>query len=203
MTDSVPRQRPLPRSFYARAAEVVAPDLLGKLVVHGARVARIVEVEAYGGQGEDPASHAFGGPTARNASMFGPPGHLYVYLSYGVHWCANVVTGADGDGSAVLLRAAEAVAGLDEMRAARGPTACQDAHLLRGPGNLARAMGLTRDHDTADLTTTEGIHLRDDGYEPAAISAGPRIGITKAVDQQWRWWITRHPAVSGRRSTSA
>jgi DNA-3-methyladenine glycosylase len=176
---------------------VVAPELLGKLIVHGGRIARLVEVEAYAGPA-DPASHAFKGPTPRTAAMFGPAGHLYVYFSYGVHWCANVVTGAEGEGSAVLLRAAEAVAGLDEMRADR-PTAKKDADLLRGPGNLTKALAITKNHYAADLTTPEGVHLRDDGYKPEALSAGPRVGITKAVDNPWRWWITENPAVSGPR----
>lgn len=193
--------RILPRRFFARPAEVVAPELLGKLIIHGGRVARLVEVEAYAGEA-DPASHAFKGPTPRTAAMFGPPGHLYVYFSYGVHWCANVVTGEEGQGSAVLLRAAEAVAGLDEIRVDR-PTARKDSDLLRGPGNLTKALGITKDDYGVDLTLPEGVHMRDDGYAPMAISSGTRIGITKAIDQPWRWWISNHPAVSGRRGPRA
>lgn len=181
----------------------MAPQLVGKLLVSGRRVARLVEVEAYGGQGEDPASHAFRGPTPRTAAMFGPSGHLYVYLSYGVHWCANVVCNPEGSGGAVLLRAAEPIAGFDEMRAARGPTARTDAQLLRGPGNLARAMGLTRTHDGADLAAPGGVHLREDGYDPADLLAGPRIGISRETERPWRWWLPGHPAVSGPRSRSA
>jgi len=191
----------LDRSFYARPADVVAPELLGAVIIHGIRRACIVEVEAYGGEGEDPASHAHRGLTPRTASMFGPPGRLYVYLSYGMHWCANVVTGNDGEGSAVLLRAAEVVDGIEVVRLAR-PAARSDAELLRGPGNLARGLGLTRDHDGADLTDPAGIHLVDDDRAPAPgdIVVTSRIGISRATDRPWRWFLEGNPAVSGRRA---
>ena len=195
-----PAHRPLGRDFYARPADEVAPELLGAVISHGVRRARIVEVEAYGGEGEDPASHAHRGLTPRTASMFGPAGRLYVYLSYGMHWCANVVTGNDGEGSAVLLRAAEVVDGIEVVRLAR-PAARSDAELLRGPGNLARGLGLTRDHDGMDLTGTE----KTLWLEGAAGTAEPvivtsRIGISRATDRPWRWFLEGSPAVSGRRA---
>jgi len=190
----------LDRDFYARPAEVVAPELLGAVISHGIRRARIVEVEAYGGEGEDPASHAHRGLTPRTASMFGPPGRLYVYLSYGMHWCANVVTGNDGEGSAVLLRAAEVVGGAEVIRVAR-PTARTDDELLRGPGNLARGLGLTRDHDGMDLTGAEkSLWLEEVGGEAGDIVVTSRIGISRATDRPWRWFLEGSPAVSGRRA---
>ena len=186
----------LSRAFYAREPEELAPELLNKLIVHGNRVARIVEVEAYGGRQLDPASHTFRGLTTRTTAMFGPPGHLYVYFSYGVHWCANVVCGDDGEGAAVLLRAAAPVAGVDEMRADR-PTARKDSDLLRGPGNLTRALAITKDHYGADLVTADvDIELRDDGTPPGDFVAGPRVGITKAVDLPWRFYLPNEPSVS-------
>ncbi|HUR48933.1 MAG TPA: DNA-3-methyladenine glycosylase [Acidimicrobiales bacterium] len=188
--------RRMGREFYSRQPEELAPHLLNKLIVHGERVARIVEVEAYGGRQSDPASHTFRGLTARTKAMFGPPGHLYVYFSYGVHWCANVVCGDDGEGAAVLLRAAAPVEGLAEMRADRA-TAKRDADLLRGPGNLTRALGITNEHYGADLVRADmGIELRDDGTSPGEIVAGPRIGITKAVDLPWRFHLAGEPSVS-------
>ena len=189
----------LPRSFYARPPEDLAPELLGKLIVHGSRVARVTEVEAYGGGQPDPASHTFRGLTARTTAMFGPPGHLYVYFSYGVHWCANVVCGKDGEGAAVLLRAASPVAGLEEMRGDR-PTARRDSDLLRGPGNLCRALGITKDHYGADLVTADlGIELSDDGTPPGEYVSGPRIGITKETARPWRFYLPNEASVSGSR----
>ena len=189
----------LPRSFYAREPEELAPELLNKLIVHEGRVARITEVEAYGGRQPDPASHTFRGLTARTTAMFGPPGHLYVYFSYGVHWCANVVCGEDGQGAAVLLRAAAPVAGLDEMREAR-PTARKDTDLLRGPGNLCRALGIAKEHYGADLVESDmGIDLRDDGTASDDYVTGRRIGITKATELPWRFYLPNEPSVSGRR----
>lgn len=195
MTPASPAKR-LPRSFYAAEPEVLAPRMLNKLVVHGERVARIVEVEAYGGRQADPASHTFRGLTARTTAMFGPPGHLYVYFSYGVHWCANVVCGEDGEGAAVLLRAAAPVAGLEEMRAAR-LTARKDSDLLRGPGNLCRALGITKAHYGADLVTADlGIEVKDDGTPPGQFATAPRVGITKEVDRPWRFYLPHEPSVS-------
>lgn len=187
-------------------AEQVAPALLGLLLARDdGRVARIVEVEAYGGT-EDPASHAFRGPTARNATMWGPPGRLYVYRSYGIHWCANVTCGPEGDAGAVLLRAAEPVAGVEIMRAARWREQRRqdDRDLLRGPGRLGEAMGLDRSFDGADLRSGDrGIRLDDDGgADPAvrgAVVSTTRIGLSRAVDRPWRFFLARSPAVSGRR----
>jgi DNA-3-methyladenine glycosylase len=191
--------RPLPRRFYRRDARVVAPELLNKLVVHGERVGRIVEVEAYAG-GEDPASHAYRGRTARNATMFGPPGHLYVYFTYGMHFCANVVCGDEGDASAVLLRGLAPVAGLDAMRAARGPAARTDRDLCSGPGRLCQALGVTRALDGADLVSgRQGVVLADDGTPPpAAPAVTTRVGIRVAVDMPWRWYVAGAAGVSRR-----
>ncbi|MHB1854463.1 MAG: DNA-3-methyladenine glycosylase, partial [Acidimicrobiales bacterium] len=153
MTPAV-RGRRLPRSFYARDVLEVAPELLNKVLVCGNRAGRIVEVEAYRG-GEDPASHAYKGPTARNASMFGPPGRLYVYFTYGMHWCANVVCMPEGTAQAILLRALSPLAGLEEMRAAR-PAARRDRDLCRGPARLCQALGIDRSYDGADLVRPGG-----------------------------------------------
>ena len=187
----------LPRQFYAVEPDELAPELLNKLIVHADRVARIVEVEAYGGRQPDPAAHTFRGLTPRTAAMFGPPGHLYVYFSYGVHWCANVVCGEEGEGAAVLLRAAAAVSGLEEMRADR-PTARKDADLLRGPGNLCRALGITKDHYGADLVTgDQGITIQTDGTPPPEDPViTKRVGITKEAARPWRFYVPGNPAVS-------
>jgi DNA-3-methyladenine glycosylase len=189
---------PLDREFYRRDPRAVAPDLLGKVVVAGDRRARIVEIEAYCGP-EDPAAHSYRGPTARNATMFGPPGHLYVYFSYGMHWCCNPVCGDDGEGVAVLLRALEPLDGLDEMRVARGGV--KDRDLCRGPARLCQALGITRDLDGADLVTDDrGVTIEDDGTPPPDDPAtGPRIGITRAADLPWRFWVPGNPYVSPHR----
>jgi DNA-3-methyladenine glycosylase len=187
--------RPLDREFYRRDSRAVAPDLLGKVVVAGERRGRIVEVEAYCGP-EDPAAHSYRGPTARNATMFGPPGHLYVYFTYGMHWCCNPVCGDDDEGVAVLLRALEPLAGLEAMRAARGGV--RDRDLCRGPARLCEALGITGTLDGADLVTGDrGVSIVDDGTPPPADPAvGPRIGITRGADSPWRWWVPDSPWVS-------
>jgi DNA-3-methyladenine glycosylase len=174
----------------------VAPQLLNTLLVHGDRVARIVEVEAYRGI-EDPASHAYRGPTKRNAVMFGPPGRLYVYFTYGMHWCANVVCGPEGVAGAVLLRAAAPVAGLDAMWSARR-AARTERDLCSGPAKLCQAMGLNRDHDGADLFVADrGVSLVTDGMSPPLRpGVGVRIGIRQAAEHPWRWWVPDDPNVS-------
>lgn len=190
---------PIPRTFYRRPSTVVAPELLNKLLVRSdGRAARIVEVEAYAGS-EDPAAHSYRGRTARNASMFGEAGHLYVYFTYGMHWGSNVVCGEVGEGVAVLLRAAEPVAGQDRMYPLR-PAARHDHDLASGPGKLSQAFGLDRRVDGADLVTaSHGITLVDDGTRPPDDPAvGPRIGITRAVDFPWRWHVRDHRHVSVR-----
>ncbi len=181
---------PIPRPFFARSGPEVAPELLNKLLVRGGRVGRIVEVEAYAGA-VDPASHAFRGRTARNATMFGPAGHLYVYFTYGMHFCANVVCGAEGEASAVLLRALTAVDGIEEMRAARGPAGRRDRDLCSGPGKLCQAFGLDRSFDGADLVTGGlGVTVDDDGTPPPARpGVSGRIGISVAGDVPWRFYV--------------
>jgi DNA-3-methyladenine glycosylase len=191
----------LPRSFYARDSLAVAPDLLQKLLVHddpehGRVAARIVEVEAYRGS-EDPGSHGYRGPTPRTTSMFGPPGHLYVYFTYGMHWCANVVTGRAGEASAVLLRAGEPVAGLDVMRARR-PKAYRDRDLCSGPARLAQALGLSGDDDGADLVRG-AVRILDDGVPPPDAPAWTtRIGLGpgKGDRHPWRCHVAGNPHVS-------
>ncbi|MEY2565639.1 MAG: DNA-3-methyladenine glycosylase [Actinomycetota bacterium] len=190
--------RRLPRSFYRRDPRDVAPELLNKLIVRGPLVARLVEVEAYCG-GEDAGSHAFRGQTARNATMFGPAGHLYVYFTYGMHWCANAVCGDRGDGVAVLLRAAAPLDGIDAMHAAR-PAARRTRDLLSGPAKLCQAYGITGVHDGADLVSGDlEVALADDGTPPPTDPAvGPRIGLRagKGDEHQWRWWVRGEPNVS-------
>ena len=188
----------LPRRFYARDPRLVAPDLLNKIMVSGPRAGRIVEVEAYLGA-DDPASHAYRGPTDRNRTMFGAPGHLYVYFSYGMHWCANAVCGDDRVRGAVLIRALAPLRGLEEMRASRG-AARRDRDLCSGPGKLCQAMGITKVHDGADLVRgRDGVTLVHDGTPPPdPPSNGRRVGISVAVELPWRWWVPADPNVSGR-----
>ena len=197
---------PLDRSVLTAPAPDVAPLLLNQLLVAGdGRAGRIIEVEAYGGPPDqdlpDPAAHSYPGPTARNAPMFGPPGHLYVYFSYGVHWCANVVTSPDGRASAVLLRALEPVAGLDLMRAARwrAQKVQDDRNLCRGPGRLAQAMGIDRSAGGVDLCDRASAYfLGSDGTPPpAAPAVSTRIGISVAQDRPWRFSVPGHRGVSG------
>lgn len=195
----------LKRDFFARHASEVAPDLLGRTLVHGPVAVRLTEVEAYGGPGEDPASHTFRGMTPRNAVMFGPPGYLYVYFTYGMHYCANLVCLPDGSGSAVLLRAGEIVDGLQLARSRRSngkPTADRD--LARGPARLAVALGLHREHNGLDAVATlsgsagSGTMAVLEGAPPdrALIRSGPRTGISSAKDTPWRFWIDGDPTVS-------
>jgi DNA-3-methyladenine glycosylase len=195
------RPRALPRRWYARDSRDVAPELLNKVLVHDepghARVAvRIVEVEAYAGS-EDAGSHGYRGLTPRTATMFGPPGHLYVYFTYGMHWCANVVTGENGTCSAVLLRAGAPISGLDVMRARR-VAARRDRDLCSGPARLTQAVGLGADDDGADLTSGP-LRIVDDGTPPPArpgVSA--RIGLSEGRGDRhrWRWYVRGDENVS-------
>lgn len=208
---AVPAGRALAPSWFAAASDEVAPALLNKVLAvrraEGWRWVRVVEVEAYAWH--DPASHSYGGVRPRNAVMYGPPGHLYVYFSYGMHWCANIVTGPVGSGQAVLLRAAEPLGGLAGMEAARG-SAVRD--LCRGPARLAQALGLDRADNGRPLTAGRrrppgAVVVLDDGMAPPSPPAvGPRVGITRAADVPWRWWVPGSPWVSafrpgGRRVT--
>jgi DNA-3-methyladenine glycosylase len=179
--------------------DVVAPGLLGCWVVtdrpEGRVALRLTEVEAYSGQGEDPASHAHRGPTPRAAIMFGPPGRLYVYFSYGVHWCANVVVGPEGRGSAVLLRAGDVVVG-EELARSRRPAARNVRDLARGPARLTQALGIGPDDRGAELFSPGSTVRLHRGPAPAAVSSGPRVGISVATDLPWRFWQTGAPSVS-------
>jgi DNA-3-methyladenine glycosylase len=189
-------RRRLTRSFYRRDSREVATDLLNKVVVRGNRIGRIVEVEAYCGA-VDPGSHAYRGMTKRNATMFGPPGRLYVYFTYGMHWCANAVCGDDGEGVAVLLRALEPLHGLEEMRAAR-PRARRDRDLASGPAKLCQAFSIDGTHDGADLVTADrGIAIVDDGTPPPLVpGVSTRIGLSAGDDLPWRWFVPGDPNLS-------
>ena len=183
---------PLARSFYARDSRELAPLLLNKVLVRGRGpdlvAARIVEVEAYAGT-EDPGSHAYRGPTPRNQTMFGPPGHLYVYFTYGVHWCANVVGGSVGVASAVLLRGAAPTVGLEVMRSRRGPR--RDRELCAGPGRLCEAFGITRAEDGADLVRGV-VRILDDGVPPPRRpKRSTRVGLAagRGDAHRWRWFV--------------
>jgi DNA-3-methyladenine glycosylase len=197
-----PRGRRQKRSFFARQSLDLAPLLLNKLLVRDdGRAGRIIEVEAYAGA-DDPASHAYRGRTARNGTMFGPPGHLYVYFSYGVHWCANIVCGVPGVASAVLLRALEPVSGLEQMRVARWSAQKRqlDRDLCRGPGRLTQALGIDRAMDGTDLTASGSpLWVADDGTPPPPEPATTRrIGISAAQERLWRFTVPGHPELSGR-----
>ncbi|HSL56634.1 MAG TPA: DNA-3-methyladenine glycosylase [Acidimicrobiales bacterium] len=186
--------RPLARGWYRRDSRDLAPDLLGKVLVVGERAGRIVEVEAYAGT-DDPGSHAYRGRTPRTTTMFGPPGHLYVYFSYGMHWCANVVCGDDGVASAVLLRAVAPLAGIEAMWAAR-PRARRDRDLTSGPAKLCQALGIDGDDDGTDLVSGR-IRILDDGTTPPdAPGVSTRIGLSAGADHPWRWFVPGDPYLS-------
>jgi DNA-3-methyladenine glycosylase len=180
----------LGRDFFARSVHEVAPDLIGVTLLVDGVGGRIVEVEAY--DEEDPASHGFRGRTPRNASMFGPPGHAYVYRSYGVHWCLNVVCDVEGRAEAALVRALEPLEGLEVMRARRGVLA--DHALCSGPGKLCQALGVDRSHD--GLALDEPPFALLERTETPEIATGPRIGITRAVEHSWRYGLAGSPFLS-------
>jgi DNA-3-methyladenine glycosylase len=182
----------LTREFFARSVHEVAPALIGAMLLVDGVGGRIVEVEAY--DQDDPASHGFRGPTARTASMFGPPGHAYVYRSYGVHWCINLVCAEEGRAEAALLRALEPTQGLAAMRERRGLEATRA--LCSGPGKLCQALGISQAHDGLPLDEPPFELLARDAEPELAI--GPRIGITRAVDQPWRYGLAGSPFLSRR-----
>jgi DNA-3-methyladenine glycosylase len=199
MSASVRAGKRLPRSFYRRDPREVAPDLLNKVLASAdGRRARIVETEAYCGP-IDAAAHTFRGQTARNAVMFGKPGLLYVYFTYGMHFCCNAVCGEEGEGVAVLLRAAEPLAGLALMRESR-PAARRDRELCSGPARLCQAFGIARAQDGADLVTgTSGFSIVDDGTPPPEEPiVTTRVGIRHAAEEPWRWYVAGNPHVSKR-----
>jgi DNA-3-methyladenine glycosylase len=194
LTDVVERRR------LAVPALVLAPRLLGALLVSDVgdrRVAvRLTEVEAYEGE-SDPASHAYGGLTARNAVMYGRPGHLYCYFTYGMHWCVNVVCGSDGVASAVLLRAGDVVAGVETARERR-PSARNERELARGPARLATCLGLAAHTNGADLCVPDSpVRLATLRTRRAATTmTGPRVGISRAAELPWRFWLADADSVS-------
>ncbi len=200
----------LPRAFYARPTLIVAPDLLGKVLVHrtraGVTAGVIVEVEAYVGE-SDPACHAAPGLTRRNAPMYGPPGHAYVYLNYGVHPLMNVVTEPEQSPAAVLIRALEPLDGIQLMRRRRQrsrtvrhkkPAAIPDSALCRGPGNVTHAMGIALKDTGVDLLGKK-LYIEDRGHHIEKVAWSTRIGINVATDRVWRCYAEGHVSVSGRR----
>ena len=196
---------PLAREFYTRDPRHVSRNLLGKVLVRrqGRKLlaARVVEVEAYLGI-DDPAAHSAAGRTARNAVLFGPPGHSYVYFIYGNHYCFNVSCLPDGQAGGVLFRALEPLLGIEAMAKARGVSIEEPGDLRKltsGPGRLAEALGITRPRDNdKDLTSLKSdLWVADDGYRPRRVAVTPRIGITKAADRPLRYLITENRFVSG------
>jgi DNA-3-methyladenine glycosylase len=210
----VARNAALTRDFYDRPTLDVARDLLGKVLVHRRRSTVssgvIVEVEAYIGE-SDPACHARPGPTERNKPLYGPPGHAYVYLNYGIHCLVNVVTEAEGSPAAVLIRALDPLDGIDVMRRRRARRAGRangagirlsglgQHELCRGPGNLTRAMGIGLTQNQADLLG-DRLFVEDRGTRVGRVRWGPRIGISEGSDRPWRAWIDGNAAVSGPRA---
>ncbi|HXP01700.1 MAG TPA: DNA-3-methyladenine glycosylase [Luteibacter sp.] len=187
----------LPRSFFHRDARVVGPQLLNKVLASAdGRAGRIVEVEAYCGA-FDPAAHTFRGKTKRNEVMFGPPGHMYVYFTYGMHWCCNTVCGEDGEGTGVLIRALEPLAGIELMREAR-PKVRRDRELCSGPARLTQALGITGAQNGIDLVRArDGYTVVDDGTPaPENVPGSARIGIREGKDLLWRWFVAGNPHVS-------
>jgi DNA-3-methyladenine glycosylase len=182
----------LQRDFFARSSHEVAPDLIGVTLLVAGVGGPIVEVEAY--DQDDPASHSFNGRTSRNAVMFGPAGHAYVYRSYGIHWCLNFVCAEPGRAEAVLIRALQPEHGLDAMRRRRGVEA--DRALCSGPGKLCQALAVTGAHDGLSLDAPPFKLIAR--MEPPAIATGTRIGLTKAADRPWRYGLAGSPYLSRR-----
>ena len=202
--DGIPRIQPLAREFFARDPRRVARELLGKVLVRRTgrrrRVARIVETEAYLGT-SDPAAHAAAGLTARNAVIFGPPGHAYIYFIYGNHYCLNVSCEREGEAGCVLIRALEPLQGLRSMARARAlPAHVEDARLTSGPGRLAQAFSITRERDNGrDLTDPgSGLWLGTDESKAPRVATTPRIGLSKAADRKLRYIVAGNLFVSGR-----
>ncbi|MGD0176007.1 MAG: DNA-3-methyladenine glycosylase [Candidatus Bathyarchaeia archaeon] len=191
--------RVLPRKFYARDTVRVAKCLLGKRLVRvkgrSRMEGRIVEVEAYRGL-DDPASHAFRGPTPRNAPMFGEPGHAYVYFTYGNHYCLNITTQATGTPGAVLIRAVEPIEGLQAMRRLRPNVS--DPNLTNGPGKLTKALGIDRALNEVDMTKPSPLFVVDSDETQFEIARSARVGISRGTDLLWRFHIRGNPYVSKR-----
>jgi DNA-3-methyladenine glycosylase len=202
----VSTKRPLRRDFFERPVLEIAPDLLGRWLVHdspeGSVAVRLTEVEAYDGA-NDPGSHAFRGRTPRNAVMFGPAGHVYVYFTYGMHWCMNLVCGPPGRASAVLIRAGEVVVG-DALARTRRTTASSARDLARGPARLTMALGVGKEYDGADATDAASALrvLPGEGPRPARrrVRRGPRVGVAgDGAARRWRFWLDGEPTVSAYR----
>jgi DNA-3-methyladenine glycosylase len=192
---------PIPRDFFARHAVEVAPDLLGCVLEHetadGLVAVELTEVEAYEGQ-SDPASHAYRGKTRRNAVMFGPPGHAYVYFTYGMHFCVNLVCLGEGSASALLLRAGAVIAGEDLARARRTQGRLASRDLARGPARLCQALDIDRSLDGADVCSVDSpLRVRAHATgTPRRILTGPRVGVSRAAEIPWRFWFEGEPTVS-------
>jgi DNA-3-methyladenine glycosylase len=191
-----------PARLLAGPPEVAAPGLLGCRIVAGGVTVRLTEVEAYDGTGADAASHAHRGRTARNAVMFGPPGHAYVYFTYGMHWCLNVVCRPEGIASAVLLRAGSIVDGIEVARARRPGSSDRD--LARGPARLTQALGIARETNGVNLLAPDApVRLLPPAPgtepDPAIILSGPRVGVVAERERPWRFWLAGEPSVSAYR----
>ncbi len=199
----------IPRDFFARHSVEVAPGLLGCVLEHetaaGLVAVELTEVEAYAGQ-SDPASHAYRGKTQRNAVMFGPPGHAYVYFTYGMHFCVNLVCLGEDSASAVLLRAGAVIAGEDLARARRttGAASIASRDLARGPARLCQALEIDRSLDGADVCAADSpLRVRAGARHPARsghIVTGPRVGVSSAAEIPWRFWYEGEPTVSAYRA---
>ena len=199
------RTRPVVRAFFARDPRLVAPQLLGKVLLRkqGRQLlaGRIVELEVYLGR-HDPAAHAYSGPTERNRVLFGPPGYAYVYFIYGNHYCLNVSCMREGEAGSLLFRALEPLAGIPEMLRARDLAPASNSRLIAsGPGRLAEAFGITRERDNGkDLTSpNSGLWIANDGFRPAQVAVTKRIGITRAAEDPLRYIIAGNPFVSGKK----